>query len=80
MGNRQLMLTFPHDLVREPIIYNLGQQFRVITNVRRADVAADRGWVVVELEGEDADIEDGITWLTGKGVRVDSVIGDVVEG
>jgi hypothetical protein len=74
------MFTFPPELIREPIIYNLGQQFRVVTNIRRADVSEDRGWVVLELEGEEKDMEQGIAWVTGKGVRVDPVIGDVVEG
>ena len=74
------MFTFPEDLIREPIIYNLGQQFRVITNIRRADVSEDKGWVVLELEGAEGDIEQGIAWVTSRGVRVDPVIGDIVEG
>ena len=80
MVKRQVMFTFPEELVQEPIIYNLSQQFNVVTNIRRADVTEDRGWVVLELEGENDDIEQGITWMTSKGVRVDPVIGDVVEG
>ena len=80
MAKRQVMFTFPEELVKEPIIYNLGQQFKVVTNIRRADVSEDRGWVVLELEGEEKDIEQGIAWVTSKGVRVDPVIGDIVEG
>ena len=80
MVKRQVMFTFPEELVQEPIIYNLSQQFNVVTNIRRADVTEDRGWVVLELEGEKDDIEQGIAWVTSKGVRVDPVIGDVVEG
>jgi len=80
MVKRHVMFTFPQELIREPIIYNLGQQFNVITNIRRADVSEDKGWVVLELEGEENNIEQGITWVTSKGVRVDPVIGDVVEG
>ena len=74
------MFTFPPELIREPIIYNLGQQFNVVTNIRRADVSENKGWVVQELEGEEKDIEHGITWVTQKGVRVDPITGDVVEG
>ena len=80
MTKRQVTFTFPQKLIKEPIIYNLSQQFRVVTNIRRADVSEDRGWVVLELEGEEKDIEQGIAWVTGKGVRVDPVIGDIVEG
>jgi hypothetical protein len=80
MAKRQVMFTFPQELIREPIIYSLGQQFKIVTNIRQADVTENRGWVMLELEGEDGDIEQGISWVTSKGVRVDPVAGDVVEG
>lgn len=80
MAKKQVMFTFPEKLVQEPIIYNLGKQFKVVTNVRRADVTENKGWVVLELEGEERDIDRGIAWVTGKGVRVDPVVGDIIEG
>ena len=80
MAKRRVMFTFPTELVTEPIIYNLGMQFKVITNIRRADVTEDRGWVILELEGKEADIEKGLAWVISKGVKVDRVAGDVVEG
>jgi len=80
MARRQVMFTFPSELVREPIIYLLGQQFKVIPNIRRADISENKGWVVLELEGEEKDIEAGIAWLTSKGIRVDPVTGDIMEG
>ncbi len=80
MAKRQVMFTFPQKLIKEPIIYNLSQQFKVMTNIRRADISEDRGWVVLELEGLENDIEQGIAWVTSKGVRVDPVTGDIVEG
>ena len=73
MAKRRVMLTFPEELIKEPIIYNLGQQFKVVTNIRRADLTSDKGWMVLELEGEEKGIEEGITWVTSKGVRVDPV-------
>ena len=80
MSKRRVMFTFPQELIKEPIIYDLGLKFKVITNVRRADVTENKGWVMLELEGDEKDIERGISWVTRKGVRVDPVIGDVVEG
>ena len=80
MTKRQVMFTFPQERIKDPIIYNLGHQFKVVTNIRRADVSENRGWVVLELEGEEEEIERGISWVTSKGVRVDPVIGDIVEG
>ena len=51
MAKRQVMFTFPQELVKEPIIHGLSQKFNIVTNIRRADITEDRGWVVLELEG-----------------------------
>lgn len=80
MAKRRVMFTFPQMLVTEPVIYYLGMQFKVVTNIRRADITEDRGWVILELEGREEDIEQGLVWVRSKGVRVDPVGGDVVEG
>ena len=80
MVKRRVMFTFPQEMIKEPIIYTLSMQFKVVTNIRRADVSDDKGWVVLELEGEEKDIEEGITWVTSRGVRVDPVAGDIMEG
>ena len=80
MVEKQLMFTFPEELIKEPVIYRLGQKFNIVTNIRRADVTENRGWVILELAGEEQDIEQGVRWVMGKGVRVDPVVGDVIEG
>jgi ABC-type methionine transport system ATPase subunit len=80
MAKRYVMFTFPQELIQEPIIFNLGQQYNIVTSIRRADVSENQGWVVLELKGEEDDIEQGIAWVTSKGVRVDPVTGDILEG
>ncbi|MFH0913887.1 MAG: NIL domain-containing protein [Chloroflexota bacterium] len=80
MAKKRVMFTFPEELVKEPIIYRLGRDFKVVTNIRRADVTEKRGWVVLELEGEEKEIERGLAYVTKLGVRVDPVVGDIVEG
>jgi ABC-type methionine transport system ATPase subunit len=80
MAKQRMKFTFPTQLIKEPVIYKLGKQFEVVTNIRRADVTEDRGWVVLELEGQMDEIERGIQWVIDQGVRVDPVAGDIVEG
>lgn len=80
MGSQKVKFTFHQELITLPIIYELGKSFNIVTNIRRADVTEDRGWVVLELEGEMEEIERGLEWVTSKGVRVDPVQGDIVEG
>ncbi|MFC1966692.1 NIL domain-containing protein [Chloroflexota bacterium] len=53
-------------------------QFKIVTNIHQADVSENRGWLVLELDGEEKDIEEGITWVTSRGVRVDPVTGNIV--
>jgi len=38
------------------------------------------GWVVLEIEGEEDEIQKALDWVATKGVRVDPISGDVVEG
>lgn len=73
MAKRRVMFHFTPETSAEPIIYNIGQQFNILTNIHEASASEERGWIVVELEGEDKDIEDGIAWVISKGVRVDPV-------
>jgi len=79
MAKRRVMLIFTPETSPEPIIYNIGQQFNVITNIHRANATEDRGWVEVELDGEEKDIEDGIAWAISRGVRVDPVSDETAE-
>jgi len=80
MANRRVHLTFPETLVQEPIIYNLGTRFDVITNIRRANVEESFGWVILELEGTDDALDAGLEYLEGLGVQINTISGDVVEG
>ena len=79
MARRRVRLIFGRDLVTEPVIYNLGKNYGVVTNIRRADVTRDEGWVMLEMSGEPDELERGVAYLESCGVRVEPVEGDVVE-
>jgi len=68
---RGVMFTFSSEVVAEPVIHNLGMQFKLATNIRRANISENGGWAAVELEGEEKDVEEGIAWATSMGVRVE---------
>ena len=80
MAKRRVRFTFPKQLITEPLIYNLGRKFEIITNIRRANVQERVGWVVLELEGDEDEIDRGLEWMTEAGVRVDPITGDLIEG
>lgn len=76
----RLWLMFPAKLITRPIIYELGQKFPVITNIRQASVNSEVGLVSLELEGERADIKAAISWLEELGVKVEPVEINIIEG
>lgn len=80
MAVQRLRFTFPTDLIKEPVIYLIGQRFEVITNIRMADVDESTGWVILELEGDAGEIDRSVAWAESRGVRVDPITGDVIEG
>ncbi len=71
------MLSYTPETITEPIIHTISQQFNLVTNIRQADLAEDRGWIIVEIDGAEKDIEDGIAWAISKGVRVDQITEEI---
>lgn len=80
MPLKRVTFTFKTELIRRPVIYELGKKFEIVTNVRRAQVGQDEGWVVLELEGSLEEIDRGLAWVTGLGVGVSPVDGDILAG
>jgi hypothetical protein len=80
MASRRVKITFPEVLVGRPLVYNLGSMFDIVTSIRRADVGPETGWVILELQGEEDEINKAIVWALEQGVRVDPIAGDVIEG
>jgi ABC-type methionine transport system ATPase subunit len=74
----RVRLTFPEELVREPVVAQLVRRFDVEPNIRRASVEAHEGWIICELDGDQVAIEGAVAWLEEIGVRVDR-LGDVLE-
>ncbi len=79
MASVKVHLTFPEDKIKEPIIFNVGHEFKVITNIRKADVREKKGWVDLEITGETAEIEKAVDSMKKKGVKVDPIEKNVIE-
>lgn len=80
MASLKVHLVFPEELVKVPVIYNLGKNHEVVTNIRRANVDEKVGWVDLEITGEEEEIQKGIKYLESLGVDVQPIEGDVLEG
>ena len=80
MAKLRVTFTFPANLVPRPVIWEVSQKYPLVTNIRRAEVRDDYGWVMLELEGDEERIQEALDWVRSTGVEVDLVSGDVMEG
>ena len=80
MARRRLHMTFPEHLITEPLIYGLGKKFQVVTNIRRANIEERVGWVILELEGDEEEIERAVNHARDLGVDISEIEGDLLEG
>jgi len=76
----KVYLTYSTDNVCLPIIWQLGQSFEVVTNIRTADVKEHMGLVALELDGKTEVVEQAVRWLEDQGVHVKPIEQNVVEG
>ena len=73
MSKRRVYLTFLGDDMKEPVVYELGQKFDIVTNIRGATIKEDIGLVTLELSGEEEEIDAALTWLESTGVKVEPI-------
>lgn len=76
---KRIYLTYPPQLVQEPVLYRLTQKYRVVTNVRSATVSNGIGIVALELEGDDNEIDRAVDYIQGLGIKVDPIEQSIVE-
>jgi ABC-type methionine transport system ATPase subunit len=75
----KVYLTYPPHLIKEPLIYELGRKFAVVTNIRGANVSGTMGLVALELDGTRREIDRAIEWLRARGVTVEPIEKNVIE-
>jgi hypothetical protein len=72
---RLVHCTLPPDLVHRPILHDLVRATTAVVNVRRANVDVESGvaWFLLELSGDQADLDRAEAWLTQRGVAVEPI-------
>jgi ABC-type methionine transport system ATPase subunit len=73
MSTKRFKLTFPQELIKEPVIFTMAKKFDVMPNIRRAKVSESMGEVLLEFEGTEIKLEEGIAYLKERGIKVESV-------
>ena len=75
----RLWLMYPARLITTPVIWQLSQKFKVVTNVRQASITDEIGIVCLEMQGKRSVIKEAIKWLEKIGVSVEPVEINVIE-
>ena len=75
---KRVRLTFPQNLIKEPVIFTMARQFNIVPNIRRARVTETVGEMILELDGTEEDLEKGMQWLREKGLEIEFVEGDII--
>ncbi len=73
MTTGRFHLTFPEHLIEEPVLYRVGREFDVVTNIRRANIDERSAWVILEIGGPADRVEAAVRWLAEQGVQVDRI-------
>ena len=71
MKTQRLELVFPEKLIKKPIIYQLVKEYDVIPNIRRASVDETFGQIIMELSGEEENLERAYAYLDEIGVEIE---------
>jgi ABC-type methionine transport system ATPase subunit len=79
MARVRVKFSYSVEKVSIPVIDTLTKRFNLVGNIRRAAVQDHSGWVVLQLDGEQDDIDAGLEWVREQGVIVDPVEGDIVQ-
>jgi L-aspartate semialdehyde sulfurtransferase ferredoxin len=77
---KRVYLTYPAELIREPLVCAMYDELGVRFNLRTASVTDEIGIIGLELVGEPEQIEAAIQFFRARGVRVEPIELDVVAG
>ena len=75
-SKKRITLVFPTDQIKEPVVFTMAQKFNIVPNIRRARVTESVGEMMLELEGDDKDLDKGIKYLESRGIKVEPVTGE----
>lgn len=76
LSKKRVTLVFPQEQIKEPAVFTMAKKYDIMPNIRKARVTETIGEMMLELEGTDKNLEDGIKFLESRGIKVEPVTGD----
>lgn len=72
-------LDYPNNLVTEPVLSKIIKKYEIMVNIRRASITKGFGYVQMEIEGEEKEIQKALDDLSKQGIDVNPIVKDIVE-
>ena len=72
---KNIHFEFSQELVKQPLLYQLNRKFDVVINIRGASVTDEGGFLALELEGEEPEVDRVLRYLKDTGVEVADGLG-----
>ncbi len=72
-------LDYPTELVTEPVLSKMIKKYNVTVNIRRASITKGFGYVQMEIEGEEKEVQKALDNLSKQGIDVNPIVKDIVE-
>ncbi|HYC76183.1 MAG TPA: NIL domain-containing protein, partial [Planctomycetota bacterium] len=66
-------LTFPEQVLNEPLLYTMAKNFQVAFNIKGAMLNQTPAVMALELDGDPAEIERATAFIAGKGVKIEVI-------
>lgn len=76
LSKKRVTLVFPVDQIKEPAVFTMAKKYDIMPNIRKARVTETVGEMMLELEGTEKNLQDGIKFLESRGIKVEPVTGD----
>lgn len=77
--SKRIVLTFPKEEIDKPIVYKLIKEYGLILNILKASIKPDdEGLLVLELTGEEEDLNKGLEYIKKQKVKIQPLSKDIV--
>jgi len=76
--SHKIVLHFPPDQTGQPVVWRLSKDYNLMFNILRASISPDdEGTMLLDLQGEEADYQRAMDFLSGLGIRLQPLAKDV---
>lgn len=79
LAKKLIELDYPTDLVTKPVLSKVIKKYNVTVNIRRASITKGFGYVQMEIEGDEKELDRALKDLASQGIDVNPIVKDIVE-